>query len=419
MDNSSTIHTDIIIIGSGMSGLYSAYKIKELSPDTSFLILEKYKKQWIGGRTSNEFFYGTEIVSGAGIGRKPKDKMLYKLLKDFQLETHEYMFDSHKSPLIHDIDILDEMYVLRREYPKYRDRRFTFKQYATHILGEERYQQFVLSSGYSDYENEDAYETLYYYGIEDNTCCWKIFTVPWKRLVMKLYNHIGEDHFRFSNKATSIQKVDAGDHSCKFLVQTENGARYMCNKVIVATTITGIRSLLGNHHPIYNDIEGQPFLRMYAKFNKKSASILKEHVHGFTVLPGPLQKIIPMDANKGVYMIAYNDNKNALSLKPYLENTEKNRKLYERLLEKALGIQENFLHIISLKDYYWAIGTHYYKPLNKKLYTSREEFIEKAQNPEKGIVVVGEVVSRNQGWTEGALQSVKAVITRNWLNSVC
>ena len=34
---------DIIIIGSGMSGLYTAYNIKKMSPNTSFLILEKYK----------------------------------------------------------------------------------------------------------------------------------------------------------------------------------------------------------------------------------------------------------------------------------------------------------------------------------------------------------------------------------------
>jgi protoporphyrinogen oxidase len=61
---------DIIIVGSGMSGLYSAYNIKKTSPKTTFLILEKYNKQWLGGRTSNEVFYGTEIVTGAGIGRK-------------------------------------------------------------------------------------------------------------------------------------------------------------------------------------------------------------------------------------------------------------------------------------------------------------------------------------------------------------
>ena len=68
---------DIIIIGTGLSGLYSAMNIKKTSPTTSFLILEKYKKNWIGGRTSNETFYGNEIVTGAGIGRKAKDRILH------------------------------------------------------------------------------------------------------------------------------------------------------------------------------------------------------------------------------------------------------------------------------------------------------------------------------------------------------
>ena len=75
----SSRYYDIIIIGSGMSELYSAYNIKNTSPNTSFLILEKYKKNWIGGRTSNKQFYGTEIVTGAGIGRKSKDKLLKKV----------------------------------------------------------------------------------------------------------------------------------------------------------------------------------------------------------------------------------------------------------------------------------------------------------------------------------------------------
>ena len=171
--------------------------------------------------------------------------------------------------------------------------------------------------------------------------------------------------------------------------------------------------------PIYDDIEGQPFLRLYAKFAKKSIPIMKEYVKGMVFIPGPLQKIISMDANKGVYMIAYNDNKNAIALKNNLENNETNRELYENLIEKLLGMPENSLHIIAIKDYYWPIGTHYYKPLNTKLYKSREEFINKAQHPENGMLVVGEVVSRNQGWTEGSLESVEDVVTKKWIKTEC
>lgn len=122
-----------------------------------------------------------------------------------------------------------------------------------------------------------------------------------------------------------------------------------------------------------------------------------------------------MDTDKGVYMIAYNDNTNATTLKHHLENNETNRHLYEMLLEHSLGIPPNTLEIIAIKPYYWPIGTHYYKPLNTKLYKSREAFMRKAQRPEKNVYVVGEAVSRNQGWVEGALESVEAVFVSNHL----
>lgn len=406
---------DIIIIGSGMAGLYSAYKIKKNEPTKSFLILEQYKKEWIGGRTSNDTFYGTEIVTGAGIGRKEKDDLLYNLLKTFKLNTHEYIVKPYYSHLVNYVSILPILDELRKKYKNYKNKRLTFKEFATKILGPDTYKNFIESSGYSDYENEDVFETLYYYGLEDNTCCLKAFSVSWKKLVLKLYDYIGESHFKFSNKVTNISKI--ADNPCKFIINTEKGNEYICNKVIVATTITGIRNLLPN--PIYNDIEGQPFLRLYAKFTKDSVPILKKYIKGFTFLPGPLQRIIPMNPENGVYMIAYNDNQNALMLKPYLKNTKENREIFEDLLEASLGIEPNSLHIIALKDYYWPVGTHYYKPLNKKLYHSRDEFVEKAQHPTEGIIVVGEVVSRNQGWTEGALESVEKVVTNKWVNSVC
>lgn len=407
---------DIIIIGSGMSGLYSAYQIKEFSLSTSFLILEKYKKTWIGGRTSNELFYGTEIVTGAGIGRKNKDKLLYKLLHHFNLTTYEYIINPQKSNLIQSVDTNKIMNHLKKEYKCFKDKQITFKQFAINILGEKEYQKFLLNAGYTDYENEDVFETLYYYGMEDNKCCWKAFHVPWRKLVLKLYHYIGENHFKFSNKVVGITKIQ--EKPCKFLIDVEGGIQYSCNKVIIGSTIDTIRKLLPSY-PIYNDIEGQPFLRLYAKFTKKSIPIMKEYVKGFTFVPGPLQRIIPMEPNNGVYMIAYNDNNNTIALKNHIENTKSNRELYEILLEKSLGIPKDSLHIIAIKDYYWPIGTHYYKPLNKDLYSSREEFIDKAQHPEQGILVVGEAVSRNQGWTEGALESVKAVITKQWIKNPC
>jgi hypothetical protein len=35
------------------------------------------------------------------------------------------------------------------------------------------------------------------------------------------------------------------------------------------------------------------------------------------------------------------------------------------------------------------------------------------------MLVVGEAVSRYQGWTEGALMSVEAVLNKKWIMDVC
>jgi hypothetical protein len=115
-------------------------------------------------------------------------------------------------------------------------------------------------------------------------------------------------------------------------------------------------------------------------------------------------------------MIAYSDNASATTLKKYLENTPTNREQLCRLIEKAVGIPNKSLDLLAIKDYYWPTGTHYYTPLNPK-YKNRTEFINEAQHPQDGILVVGEVVGKNQGWTHGAFSSVTAVLNKKWITT--
>jgi hypothetical protein len=145
---------------------------------------------------------------------------------------------------------------------------------------------------------------------------------------------------------------------------------------------------------------------------------LKKVVENYTIVPGPLQKIIPINSEKGVYMIAYSDNENAVILKEHLKNTFQNRKLYEKLIEQSLGLPTHSLYIIEIKDFYWPIGTHYYAPLHGP-YKSRDEFVYHVQHPEKGMIVVGEAVSTYQGWSEGALESVRSVLNKKWVETLC
>jgi hypothetical protein len=407
---------DVIIIGGGIAGLYSAYTLKRLSPDTTFLLLEKNKKQCIGGRANHELFYGTKVVTGAGIGRKSKDKLLYKLLSDLKIEAPVFQSKPNYAPTIETVVDIGKLWkFLQRKYNTSPNNAYskdgTFREYATKLLGDTTYRDLVITSGYSDYEKEDVFETLYHYSMEDNYGSNTLFRVDWKEMVLRLAHEIGMSNIRFSNHVTKLAKSSP---SSVFMVENDKGDTFYARKVIIATTIAGIREILP-YYPIYKDVEGQPFLRLYGKFAHSSAGIVRQYITGMTVVPGPLQKIIPMNPDKLVYMIAYSDNRHCQYLRDKIENTEDNREYFCRLLEKSLGVREKgTMKLIAMKGFYWTNGTHYYKPLDTRIYENRDMFIKKAQNPEPGIVVVGEAVSRKQGWTEGALESVKAVVTKSW-----
>jgi hypothetical protein len=412
---------DVIIIGAGIAGLYSAYTIKKMLPNTTFMILEKNNKQSIGGKIHTTSFYGASIVSGAGIGRNDTNPILKKLMKELNVSFQKSTSIIDYSKLLQhskEYDIVKIINLLKIEYNKnpIKYSKMTFKTFATEIIGEKNYTLFTIYCGYTDYEKADVYETLYNYGMDDTKGGWEILYIQWKQLIDNICDYIGYENIKTSS---TVNKIVNKNSSTLFEIKTEEGPTYCCNKVIVATTITSIMKLVSNKNvelkKIYKQIHGQPFLRLYAKFNKKSNQIMKTYVKNYTIVPGPLQKIIPMDVKKGVYMIAYSDNKNAASLKNHLINSVENIKFYEKLVEQSLDIPSNSLKIISIKDFYFIDGTHYFDPLTG--FVNRKDFLNTVQHPLPGMIVVGEAVSDYQGWVEGALKSVKAVVNKKWLKS--
>jgi hypothetical protein len=433
----SITHYDIIIIGSGIAGLYSAYNIKKKSPNTSYLILEKNNKQSIGGRINSTSFYGTSVLSGAGIGRNDTNPLLKKLMKELNISFQKSTSIIDYSNLLQEsdkYDVVKIIEILKKEYNKNTKKyeKMTFKEFGISVLGEANYKMFTLYCGYTDYENADVYETLYNYGMDDTKGGWGILYIPWKQLIDKLCQYIGHENIKTSNEVSEIitrehddikrhdaKSDDVKRHDVKnmFEIKTNNGEHtYYCNKVIVATTITSIMKLIdgaSNKDSPYKQIHGQQFLRLYAKFDKQSNELLKNTVKHYTIVPGPLQKIIPMDTEKGVYMIAYSDNKSASILKNKLENNANKKAYFETLVEKSLGLPNDSMKIVAIKYFYFVDGTHYFEPLHG--FNTRKEFLHEVQHPSPGILVVGEAVSTYQGWVEGALESVESVVNKKWI----
>jgi hypothetical protein len=412
---------DIIIVGGGISGLYAKYKIMKMSPKTNVLLLECNSKEHLGGRASNVNFYGVTVVTGAGIGRKNKDKLLAQLLRDMDFPINEFTSGhSYPKTMVENYcDVKSVFIMLKKEYILQSTNgkviNKTFKEFALPFLGSELYNKFITCAGYTDYEKEDIYDTLYNYGFEDNYGSYKGFFVPWKLLIEKLVKTTGSQNIITDTYVKKIKPTETG-----YTIYAESlnkNTTYLCKKVIVATTIDSVMKILPKEtHVLYKHIHGQPFVRIYGKFSKKSTEILDTVVTDSFIVPGPLQKIFPMNKDKGVYMIAYSDNNHALALKPYIENTQKNREHFCMLIENAIGLKAGSLELLGIFSSYWNIGTHYCDALHAPFH-NRKEFIDRAQHPYSDMLVIGEMISLNQGWTNGALDSVERVLTKKWITN--
>jgi 2-polyprenyl-6-methoxyphenol hydroxylase-like FAD-dependent oxidoreductase len=382
---------DFVIIGGGIAGLYTAYLLRQTHSKLNFCILEQ--NDHLGGRAMTQMFEGIEVVCGAGIGRKEKDTLLLQLLKDLEVPYREFTAQHYYAKGVPHHTFRQIQQLEASPLP-----RIPFKEFATQVLGKEGYREFVVASGYTDFEKADTRDVLSYYGLEDNRGRWVGLSIPWRKLTEALYNAIGKHHVHLNKRVLDMTtKQNYTQITC------QDGTQYQSHHVICATTIESLRHFFP-HQRIYHQIHGQSFLRLYAKVDESSAMLLMKQLRGLTVVDSPLQEIIPMAPELGIYMIAYSDNQNADALKKKLDDPE----YFERALEKALSLPNQSIHILKMQPHYWPIGTHYNSPLPQR-FTDRIQFIHRAQRPMPNVWVVGEVVALDQGWVEGALDSVEAV----------
>jgi protoporphyrinogen oxidase len=399
---------DFIIVGGGISGLYAAYQILKKTPQIKIAILEKEAR--IGGRVGSDSFHGIQIPIAAGVGRK-SDTHLIQLLKELKIKYTEHEYHSRDlNP--HPVPVMDTIRKLRSEYQKNPSGAVgkTFREYAIQKIGKKNYDGFVISAGYTDYEKEDVYETLYHYNMEDNEPGWTVLYIRWNDLLDALIQKIGRKHIHTKIDVTEIKLADSGEGH--HILLTKNGHDYKTQNIILATQIDTVKHLIhGGKSALYKQIHGQSFLRLYAKASEKSIPILRQYIPMTTTVSGPIHKIIPMSPKKGIYMIAYTDNQGVSALTDTLKNTAENRTLWARKIEDVFGIEKDTLEFEELKDYQWKCGTHYYSPFSEyKGIDNRNKFLYHAQRPMERVWVVGEMISRKQGWVEGALESVQAIL---------
>ena len=380
----------IIIIGAGISGLYLGYLLNKQGKD--FIILEKENRY--GGRVQVDNFEGESVVLGAGIGRVDKDKTLYDLCKDLDVPVRKM----HHSVLDHNsfseyLEYLKKLKYLKQKLSREKRSTTDFLTFLRENF--EDPMEFVYLSGFTDYLHADIIDTVDDYGFDDIVS--QHFSIVWDVLLDNLYETI-KDKVHLSEGVIEHDKKNK-------TISTEQEI-YQYDQLVCSTPVTVARKLFPSIETL-KDLEGQPFCRIYAKIGKGKEK-LSEKVKNFTILDSYLQKIIPINPKKGIYMIGYNDNIDAIQTLNYFNNLSE-EEVYHKLSNEIKHIFGIEVEITVAKIAFWDYGTTYYKPLPVK-YENRTEWLKKARNPVKNIYFVGEGFSRNQGWVQGSLESVDAIL---------
>jgi protoporphyrinogen oxidase len=396
---------DYIIIGGGISGIYSLYKLNRFHKNKKILLIEK--ENYLGGRVLNKTFHNEKIRLGAGIA-KDDNYHLMKLLK--KLKIKYLKVDGEKTIIdpnfdkIHHFNIVKKikntLKKLKEENIEYSH--LTVKEFLNKYLTKEESTSYISHLLYAEYLDGDINYYVENDPMYDDNVIGKysMNIVDWDILLEKLLNGCKKSQIKKNTQCKIIRKVKSDDIEY-FLIETDK-KNYICKNVICALTINIFNKITKSLKlPDYTKIIGSiPFSRIYT-FHKNGHNFISEKTKTFNVMfnKNILHKIILMGDK--ILMASYTNGEKSKRLKR-IDDKGKGEllKRVDKELKKIIPTTNDVSDIIFK---YWEEGVHYYKPLNS---IKLNILIKKLRNPIKNFYVVGEMLSHGQGWVEGAIESV-------------
>lgn len=416
---------DVIVIGGGISGLYLLYRLVcDASQGSRFLLLESTGR--LGGRVDT--YTDSHMSVEAGAGRFGSHHHLFMgLLKKLKL-------DKKCVPISSDVVYIDSSVVDSTTLPVLLGkvmkasrakslammRSMSFIDFAKTVVSARECKYILDSFGYySELVIMNAHDAIklmehlgpdtQYYGLSGGL---SQVVDELKRQIIAIGKRRGHtiqillktevtQIYLISKSFVNETTIDSSMTDLGWRVCTARGREYMCNHCVCALPQTALKrfSVFKPIRTLLDSVICAPLCRIYTELD---VGITKK----FTT-NNNLRMFIPIDAETGLTMVSYSDNKFADFWNELYEakgvrgvNTE-----IVRLLSGIFGGK------VSVPKYtrvfYWGCGVGYWK-----VGVNSRDVAKKIVNPFPNMYICGEHYSEmNQQWMEGALDTAEHVIT--------
>jgi len=461
MSNNTQIIYDYLIVGAGISGLYTAYNLNKKYPSAKICILEA--TQYIGGRLHSIKYDGL-IMDGGGARFNTDQNRIISLIKELGLwdkvvplntdSTYKPVYnaslktkslENYKSLEIN-FPTLDNFIIYMKKYIKEKKISRTqlinttildftllhfskeyphIKEYLINIYP--YYSELAILNaveGINLFSNELAKKTKYFMlngGLEQltETLYNKLKDLKeTKKCIIDIYK---ETSVLEINEFLCIKKTNQIGYSIITDNTDTDNTKFIANKVILTIpknklinikikpiiSNTKISSKLTQLLKNINSVQNEPLYRIYSRYplDKKTHKVWFDGL-GKIVTNLPIKYIIPINYEKGVIMISYTDSKFAdYWIKQVSEGT------FENTLNTQLKQLFPDIDIPKAKWFKhcpWISGAGYWK----KGY-DRKVIMPKMIEPlgrKNNLYICGENYSSHQAWVEGSLETSDMVL---------
>lgn len=409
---------DKIVIGGGISGLYYVYRSLQKNPDEKILLLEKDEK--FGGRIQtfsirkNHHLYTFEegaarfnqnhkhlihLIHELGLQEK-----MAPIPADIHFQPVNPKYDSHFNPF----EAIQKVEKYVEQHPEIPLDEYSYLELIRkyHILSPREMDHLRNSFGYTaeltltnaqyaiELFRKDFSPKNQFYGLQGGL----------SQIIHRLVQIISQYPQVSLSTNSFVKKIEYKEK--KFRVEV-NGEEYESGRLVMAMpkpALKKFRILRGIRNDL-DKIRCIALLRYYSIYKRgKDGKYWFEGI-GKTTTDHWMRYIIPVDKKKGLVMTSYTDWKFAKQMKKRIDRGEDEKEIEEGI-EKIFGKRVG-RPIYTKMCYFdcgvglWKKGKYDYRKIAKKMIRPFSKM---------KLNIVGENYSLNQGWIEGALETVDRVL---------